>query len=86
MPVAAQVWAPFGDDDEVALSDLDEAVTSGAQVTLAGRVRLHRCDDLYPVAAHSTSAAAMRMVPITSAMSKAVRRCWRKGLKPMAAS
>lgn len=86
MPVAAQVRPPFGDHYEMALSDLDEAVTSGAQVALASRIRLHRCDDLYPVAAHSTSAAAMRMVPITSTMSTAVRRCWRKGLKPMAAS
>lgn len=87
MPVAPEVRLELGDHDEVSLTDFDQAVTSGAQVRLAGGVRLDRCDDLYPErAAHSTRAAVIRSVPITMATSTAVLRCWRKGLKPMGAS
>lgn len=87
MPVAAEVGGEFGDHDEVALAGFDEAVTSGAQVRLAGRIRLDRCDDLYPErAAHSTRATVTRIVPITMATSTAVLRWARKGLKPMGAS
>lgn len=87
MPVASEIRFELGDDDEVALADFDQAVTSGAQIRLAGGVRLDRCDDLYPErAAHSTRAAVIRSVPITMATSTAVFRCWRKGLKPMGAS
>ena len=87
MPVAAQVGLQLWHHHQVALADFDEAVTPGAQVLLAGSVRLNRGDDLYPErTAHSTSTSATRIVPATMAMSTAVLRCWRKGLKPMAAS
>ena len=87
MPVASQLGLQLGDHDQVAFADFDEAVTSGAQVLLAGSVGLDRGDDLYPErTAHSTSASATRIVPATMAMSTLVLRCWRKGLKPMAES
>lgn len=86
MPVTAQIRFQFGHHHEVAFADVDEAVTSGAHVALASGVRLDRCDDLYPVLAHTTRATATRIVPITMAMSTAVFRCSRKGLKPMGAS
>lgn len=85
--MATELRLEVGDDDEMALADFDETVTSRAEVLLARRIRLHRGDDLYPErAAHSTSTTATRMVPATMAMSTAFLRCWRKGLKPMAAS
>ena len=87
MPVAAEVRLQLGHHDQVTFPDFDEAVTSGAQVLLAGSVRLNRGDDLYPErTAHSTSTNAARIVPVTMAMSTAVLRCWRNGLKPMTAS
>jgi hypothetical protein len=86
MPVATKIGFEFGSDHEVSFSGFDGAVTSWTDVALAGGVRLHRSDDLYPErAAHATRATAMRSVPITKAKSSAVFRCERKGLKPMEA-
>lgn len=75
MPVTAEVRSPVGNHHQVAFADFDEAVTSGAQVPLARGVRLDRCDDLYAATAHSTRAAAIRMVTATIAMSTAVFCC-----------
>lgn len=84
MPVTAEVGRVLRHDDEVALTRLDHAFAPGAQVLLARRVGLNRGDDLYPErTAHSTRARVMRTVPITKAMSTAVFRCVRNGLKPM---
>ena len=86
VPVATQVRGEFGYDHEVAFAHVDPAVAARAEVPLAGGIGLDRRDDLYPVSAHNTRAAVTRIVPITMATSTAVFRCWRKGLKPMAAS
>ena len=84
VPMAAKIGLMFRGDHQVSLAYLDRAITSGAEVALAGGVRLHRGDDLYlENAAHATRATAMRSVPITKAKSSAVLRCERKGLKPM---
>jgi len=59
MPVAAQVWGQFGHDDQVTLADRDPSVTAGADVALAGCVRLYRGGGLYAEGfAHSASATA----------------------------
>ena len=85
VPVAAKIRLLLGDHDQMSLAGLDGAITSWADVALAGGVRLYRSDDLYPErAAHATRATAMRSVPITKAKSSVVFRCERKGLKPMA--
>jgi hypothetical protein len=86
MPVPPEVRGELGDDHEVPLADLDPAIAARAEIPLAGGIGLDRRDDLYPVSAHNTRAAVTRSVPITMATSTAVLRCWRKGLKPMAAS
>jgi hypothetical protein len=84
VPVAAKIRLLLGDHDQMSLAGLDGAITSWADVALAGGVRLYRSDDLYPErAAHATRATAMRSVPITKAKSSVVFRCERKGLKPM---
>jgi hypothetical protein len=46
MPVAAKIGPILRDDHQVPLPWLDETLTAGAQVTLPGRIRLHRRDDL----------------------------------------
>lgn len=86
MPVAPEIGGEFGDDHEVTFADLDPAIAARTEIPLARGIGLDRRDDLYPVSAHSTRAAVTRIVPITMATSTAVLRCWRKGLKPMAAS
>lgn len=84
VPVAAKIRLLLGDHDQMSLAGLDGAITSWADVALAGGVRLYRSDDFYPEkAAHATRATAMRSVPITKAKSSVVFRCERKGLKPM---
>jgi 2-(1,2-epoxy-1,2-dihydrophenyl)acetyl-CoA isomerase len=82
--VATQVGLEFRDDDEVALTGLNVPVTSGADVALAGGVRLYGGDDLYPErVAHARSTTTTSRVPTTMTMS-AADFCWeRKGLKPM---
>ena len=68
----------------MSFAGFDGPVTSGADVALTGGVRLNGSDDLYPERlAHATSAVAIRSVPMTRAMSTAVFRWGRKGLKPM---
>lgn len=47
MPVPAEVRPVLGDHDIVPLARLDESLTPGAQVALAGRVRLNGRDDLW---------------------------------------
>jgi hypothetical protein len=46
MPVAAEVGPVLRDHHQVPLPWLDETLTSGAHVTLPGRIRLHGRDDL----------------------------------------
>lgn len=86
MPMASEIRGELGDDHEVALAHLDPAIAARTEIPLPRGVGLDRRDDLYPVSAHNTRAAVTRIVPITMATSTAVFRCWRKGLKPMAAS
>jgi enoyl-CoA hydratase/carnithine racemase len=68
----------------VTFPDLDRAVTSRADVTLACCVRLDRGDDLYPErVAHNSSTTTTSRVPTTKATST-TEFCWvRNGLKPM---
>jgi len=84
VPVATQIGFEFWDDDEVPDSRLDVPVTAGADVALAGGIRLYRGDDLYPESvAHARSTTTTSKVPTTMTMSTA-DFCWeRKGLKPM---
>ena len=86
VPVTAKVGFEFGDHDEVALADLDRAVTSWTDVPLAGCVRLDRGDDLYPERiAHSSNTTTTSTVPTTKRTS-VTDFCWvRNGLKPMGA-
>jgi hypothetical protein len=84
--MAAEIGGELRNDHEVPLAGLDPAVAARAEIPLASGVGLDRRDDLYAVSAHNTRAAARRMVPITMAMSTAVLRCGRKGLKPIRAS
>lgn len=87
MPVATKVWLQLGHDDEVSLPDLDGPITSGADVPLAGGIRLHGCDDLYPEkAAHASNTAVTKSVMITTARSTVVLCRERNGLKPIGAS
>lgn len=89
MPVAPQIGMVLGHHHDMAVAHLDESVASGAEVTLAGGVRLHREDDFVvegaqpAKAAHTTRAAATVKVTTTSTMSAVERRRTRNGLKPM---
>ena len=82
--MAAQIGFEFWDDDKVPHTRLDVPVTSGADVALAGGIRLYWGDDLYPErVAHARSTTTTSKVPTTMTMSTA-DFCWeRKGLKPM---
>lgn len=84
MPMATQIRFELGNHDKVTLTGLYGPVTSRADVALAGGVRLYRRDDLYPErVAHARSTTTTSTVPITMAMSTALIRRARKGLKPM---
>jgi len=84
VPVATQIGLEFWNDDKVTLTGLDVSITSGADVALAGGVRLDRGDDLYPErVAHARSTTTTSKVPTIMTMSIA-DFCWeRKGFKPM---
>ena len=83
VPVAAQIGGQFGDDHQMTLADPYPPVTAGADVALAGRIRLDGGDDLYAEEfAHGTRATATGTVPVVMETSTIVVRCLRKGLKP----
>jgi len=82
VPMAAQVGGQFGHDHQVTLADCDPPVTAGADVALAGCVRLDGGSDLYAEEfAHSTSATVAGMGPATVETSTSVVRCLRTGLE-----
>ena len=82
MPVATEIGRQVGDDDEVTLAGLDEAVAPGTQVPLGGRIGLNDRNGFYPEIAHSTRATTTSTTPATMAMSSTSLSCGRNGLKP----
>ena len=73
MPVTAQVGRLFRRNYEVAFANGDRAVTPRAAVRLAGGVRLHHGNDLYPQRAHSTTMIVRTSAPTTMTMSAKLR-------------
>lgn len=76
MPVAAQIGGKLGDHDQVADAGLDGELAAGAQVALAGGVRLDDGDVVYPErTAHNTNPTTASRVIAMMAMSVALRSC-----------
>ena len=80
VPVAAQVGGQFGHYHQVTFADRYPPVTAGADVALAGCVRLYRRGGLYAEGpAHNTSATVARINPAPMKPSTSAVRRLREG-------
>jgi hypothetical protein len=82
--MAAQVRGIFWYHDEMSDPDVDEMGATGTQILLAGGIRLHHRDDLYPQRAHARTPTMTTRAATTTTMSNRSRSCDRNGLKPIA--
>ena len=86
VPVAAQVGGQFGHYHQVTFADRYPPVTAGADVALAGCVRLYQRGGLYAEwPGHSTSATAAGIDPAAMKPSTSMVRRLRKRLMPTGA-
>ena len=81
--MASQVGCVIGHHNYVKSSFGYRLIAAGANVRLAGCIRLNRADGHPEKIAHSTSAIADPIAAITMMMSTTDVSCSRNGLKPI---